>query len=189
MLSILGFITVRFIKDESNDGDDIITIRPVDSNRVSVIMTGDTTDKKSTLQAALRMTHDDCLRWLVRTTNLLSTDDYPIKHVQFDFPFCPSVMYNMENLDQNVNVIYDMLAFQLSLWNSRAEVNEIQRPAPIEIPPQPALEAFDDDNVLNMAFIKEEGAAAGRHANQVKGQHPRPWGGKGRHHLFFDDLA
>jgi hypothetical protein len=179
MLSIPGFITIRFIKDESKYDDDIITIRPVDSNRVSVIMTGDTVAKNSVVQAALHMTHDDCLRWFVRTTNILSTDDYPIDQVQFDFPFCPSVMYKLENLDRYMHAVYDMLAFQLSLWNSRPELNEIQRPAPIEIPPQPVLEAFDDDNVLNMAFIKEEGAAAGRHANQVKG----------RHHLFFDDLA
>ena len=83
-----------------------------------------------------------------------------------------------------MNVVYDMLAFQLSLWaaNSRRPAPieiplplEASRPAPIEIPPQPVLEAFDDDNVLNMAFI-EEGRAACRHSQQ-----------KGRHLLFFDE--
>jgi hypothetical protein len=194
MLSVPGFITIRFIKSDSNSDDDIITIRPIDG-QVSVIMTGITTSQKSATQAALRMSHDDCLRWFVRTTNLLSTDDYPIGYVQFDFPFCPSVMYKLENLDQHMHVVYDMLSFQLSLWNAsipsqpvRAPL-EASRPAPIEIPPpqpvrqsgclasafQPPLEAFDDDDVLNMAFI-EEGRAAGRHSQQ-----------KGRHHLFFDE--
>jgi hypothetical protein len=180
MLSVPGFITIRFIKSESNS-DDIITIRPID-DQVSVVMTGATTSQNSATQAALHMSHDNCLRWLVRTTNLLSTDDYPIGYVQFDFPFCPSVMYKLENLDQHMHVVYDMLSFQLSLWNASIPSQpvrtplEASRPAPIEIPPpQPALDAFDDDNVLNMAFI-EEGRAAGRHSQQ-----------KGRHHLFFDE--
>ena len=183
MLSIPGFITIRFIKDESKyDDDDIITIRSIDG-QVSVEMRGGTTSQKSVTLAALHMSHDDCLRWFVRTTNLLSTDDYPIDQVQFDFPFCPSVLYKLENLDQYMHIVYDMLAFQLSLWTSSTHSQqqlqpplEASRPAPIEIPPQPVLEAFDDDNVLNMAFIKEEGAAACRHSQQ-----------KGRHHLFFDE--
>lgn len=170
MLSIPGFITIRFIKDESKyDDDDIITIRSIDG-QVSVEMRGGTISQNSVTLAALHMSHDDCLRWFVRTTNLLSTDDYPIDQVQFDFPFCPSVLYKMENLDRYMNVVYDMLAFQLSLWAANTG-----RPAPIEIPPPLPLEAFDDDNVLNMAFI-EEGRAACRHSQQ-----------KGRHHLFFDE--
>ena len=178
MLSIPGFITIRFIKDESKyDDDDIITIRSIDG-QVSVEMRGGTTSQNSVTLAALHMSHDDCLRWFVRTTNLLSTDDYPIDQVQFDFPFCPSVLYKLENLDRYMNAIYDMLAFQLSLWAATIPPQpplEASRPAPIEIPPQPVLEAFDDDNVLNMAFI-EEGRAACRHSQQ-----------KGRHHLFFDE--
>jgi hypothetical protein len=189
MLSIPGFITIRFIKDESKyDDDDIITIRSIDG-QVSVEMRGGTISQNSVTLAALHMSHDDCLRWFVRTTNLLSTDDYPIDQVQFDFPFCPSVLYKMENLDRYMNVVYDMLAFQLSLWAANTgrpapiEIPpplplEASRPAPIEIPPQPVrslLEAFDDDNVLNTAFI-QEGRAACRHSQQ-----------KGRHHLFFDE--
>jgi len=172
MLSIPGFITIRFIKSEKNADDDIITIRPSEARQVSVTMTGATTTRESATHAALRMSHDDCLRWLVRTTNLLSTDDYPIDYVQFDFPFCPTVLYKLENLDQHMHVVYDMLAFQLSVWA------EPVRPTPIEIPPPQELSAYEDD--LNTAFIKEdEGAAAGRHSQQKKG----------RHHLFFDELA
>ena len=49
MLSIPGFITIRFIKDESKyDDDDIITIRSIDG-QVSVEMMGGTTSQKSVI--------------------------------------------------------------------------------------------------------------------------------------------
>lgn len=169
-MPVPGFIKIRFIKPVSAAVDDTIDIRPAGVNQVAVTMTGCTATDKVAVHAALNMSHDNCLRWLLRTSRLLSTDDFPIKHVQFDFPLCPSVIYKLEHLDRHNHVIYDMLAFQLSVW--------AVRPPPISIPPPPPLEEIfvDDDDELNTAFIAEEGAAAGRHANQVKGSH----------HLFFE---
>jgi hypothetical protein len=111
-----------------------------------------------------------CLAWLTRIIRLLNTDEYPIQMVQFDFPCCPSVLYNLDTLDNHMPAIYDMFMLQLSIWSTR--------PPSLKIPPQPPI-PFEDDSALNTAFIQEEGEAAGRHANQ----------NKGRHHLFFDDLA
>jgi hypothetical protein len=164
MLSPNGSITIRFVKDENKDDDDIATIRPTGRNMVTLTFKGVTeTSASLVVQSAIEMSTIDCMQWFQRATRLLNTDDYPIHYVQCDFPSCPAVMYRLENLDDHVPAICEMFAWQFGVWN--------KQPTIIPVP-------FD---ALNTAFVEEDGgeagAAAGRHYHQ----------NKGRHHLFFDE--
>ncbi len=184
--NIQGTIAIRFIKADPAEADDVATIRPVGYNQVTLEFTGPTLSGCRRTQGRLTLPSYECFGWLGRALRILSTDDYPIKYVQFDFAFCPSVLYCLENLAKNYSDISDMLGFHLDAWNSQYRPPISPIVAPISIPPPPPLEeVFVDDNIqLNTAFLKEdEGAAAGRHYHQQQQQQQV----KGRHHLFFNN--
>ncbi len=188
--NILGTIAIRFMKADPTGADDVAVLRPAGFNKVDLEFTGPTTTVARCVHGSLSLSSHECFSWLDRAMRILSTDDYPIKYVQFDFAFCPSVIYYLENVAQHYQEICDMVGFHLDAWNSqyRPSVSPIAVPSishiavpPISIPPPPPLEEIfiDDDDALNTAFLKEdEGAAAGRHYHQQQ---------KGRHHLFFNN--
>lgn len=176
-----GMITIRFIKTDPAEPDDIAVLCPAGFNKVNLEFAGPTTTGTRRVHGSLSLSSHECFGWLDRAVHILNTDDYPIKYMQFDFAFCPSVMYYLGNVAQHYQEICDMVGFHIDAWNSQYHppVSPIAAHPSISIPPPPPLEAIFTDDELNYAFLKEdEGAAAGRHCHQQQ---------KGRHHLFFDN--
>jgi len=62
------------------------------------------------------MTGNDLYKYFKNLLTMLSSDDEPFSHVQFNFPATPAVMYRTENINQVYGVIMDQFDNMLANW-------------------------------------------------------------------------
>ena len=160
-------IRVRFIRKNSlSKNDDIVIIRRLGMNQFNLSYTYGDTNARNTHKLAL--TDKAVFRWMRSTINLLEKDNDPFDSVQVDFPFMPSVIFDVSKLDSAYNALLDALEFHLDNWpSSSAGRTPILNPEDDD-----AMEEDYDEEYADMPPLVP-----------VRPQSPTP---RGRHHLFLD---
>ena len=73
-------------------------------------------NKDEGVKHQVSMTGNDLYKYIKNLLTMLSNDDEPFSHVQFNFPATPAVMYRTQNLDQVYGVVMDQFDNMLSNW-------------------------------------------------------------------------
>lgn len=123
-------ILMRLVrKNGSITNDDLIVINRVRANEFSLSYTyGDTRHKKPyTVTVCDRM----LLRWMRIVIRLLENDSDPFASVQFDFPIMPSVLIEIDNLDNAYHTILDAVEFHADNWPENGEYDDMPPLVPI----------------------------------------------------------
>jgi len=102
---------IRNMSDTTTKTDDVISVR-----RDGQYFTLCYKDKNQGVKQTVSMTAGDVYKYLKNTLTLLSNDDEPFSHVQFNFPATPSVMYKTENLVCVTDVLLEQFDMLLSNW-------------------------------------------------------------------------
>ena len=72
--------------------------------------------KKDSVKHTVSMTGGDIYKYFKNLLTLLTHDDEPFSHIQFNFPATPSVMYKTSNLPYVTDIILDQFDSMLSNW-------------------------------------------------------------------------
>ena len=180
-------ICVRFIrKNSSSKNDDMVVIRRLGMNQFNLSYTYGDTKTKNTHKLVL--TDKAVFRWMRNTINLLEKDNDPFDSVQVDFPFMPSVLFDVAKLDNAYNSLLDAVEFHLDNWPSPLPE---ARAAPVTLNQELEEDVYDEEadyadmpplvpspiahnNSNYNAYI--DNTIYTTNYNQVRG----------RHHLFLD---
>jgi len=139
-------ISIRFLrKNGSTKTDDKIIIRRLGMNQFNLNYTYGDTKTKNTHK--LFLTDKAVFRWMRHTISLLEKDNDPFHAIQVDFPFMPSVLFEIKNLSSAYNTLLDALEFHLDNW-----------PAP-----HPPLNPEEDADMSNSSPQSPTLSAHGRH--------------------------
>jgi len=108
-----GSILIRFIrKDASASKDDKVTIDRVGTNQYKLGYTyGEYKTKKE--PTYIELNGNDVFRWMRFVIGLLEKDNDPFESVQLDWPFMPSVVFNIDKLGGVYHPLLDALEFYL----------------------------------------------------------------------------
>ena len=106
-----GSILIRFIRKDSNK-DDKVTIDRVGTNQYRLGYTyGEYKNKKE--PTYIDLNGSDVFRWMRFVIGLLEKDNDPFESVQLDWPFMPSVVFNVDKLGGVYHPLLDALEFYL----------------------------------------------------------------------------
>jgi hypothetical protein len=181
-------IYIRFIRKNSvAKNDDTVVI---DRNSLNGLYTLSYTygDMKSKSTRKIVLADRAVFRWMRNTINLLEKDNDPFDSVQVDFPFMPSVLFDVAKLDNAYNSLLDAVEFHLDNWPS--PLPEV-RAAPVTLNQELEEDVYDEeDEYADMPPLVPSPIAHNNsnynayidntiyttNYNQVRG----------RHHLFLD---
>jgi len=106
-------ILIRFIrKDKDSDKDDMVKIERVGTNQYRLGYTyGEAKNKK--VPTYIDLNGSDVFRWMRFVIGLLEKDNDPFESVQLDWPFMPSVVFNIDKLGGVYHPLLDALEFYL----------------------------------------------------------------------------
>jgi hypothetical protein len=184
--------TIRLLfirKNSSSKNDDRVTIRRLGANQFNLSYTYG--ESKSKTAHKLVLTDRAVFRWVRNVIGLLEKDNDPFDSVQVDFPFMPTVLFDVSKLGDAYHAFLDALEFHLDNW-----------PAPA---PAPAAEAEtededeDEDEQEDMEMEEDEYADMPPLIPSPINQNNSSYfnndndndntiynGTRGRHHLFLD---
>lgn len=114
--SKFSMVMIRNLKnfDDAPSNDDHLSITR-DGQYFNVTYT----NKPEGVKQVVSLTANDVYKYLKNTLTLLSNDDEPFSHIQFNFPAVPAVMYKTSN----INMIYDVLLDQFDSMIANWPVN------------------------------------------------------------------
>jgi hypothetical protein len=127
-------VKIRMIRKNGNPtNDDLVMIDSVGPNQFRMKYTYGDTEKKVPYQIIL----DDrmLLRWMRIVIRLLEKDSDPFASLQLDFPTMPSVIFDVDALDDAYNTILDAIEFHIDNWpqpRPQEEEYEVHSPNPYE---------------------------------------------------------
>jgi len=106
-------ILIRFIrKNGSENNDDTVRIERVGTNQYRLGYTyGEYKNKKA--PTYIDLNGNDVFRWMRFVIGLLEKDNDPFDSVQMDWPFMPSVVFNIDKLGGVYHPLLDALEFYL----------------------------------------------------------------------------
>lgn len=114
-------ITIRFLRREATgfaDGrpstDDVLTVTKLGENSVRLVYTENSGDGKTI--DVMQFTYQQLIAYLYRVFWLLGLDDDPFKSVQFFIPGYPTVLIEINSLQQNVNVLLELVMSTCFAW-------------------------------------------------------------------------
>jgi hypothetical protein len=73
-------------------------------------------NKPEGIKHTVSLTANDVYKYLKNTLTLLSNDDEPFSHIQFNFPAVPSVMYKTTNICMVYDVLMDQIDSMIANW-------------------------------------------------------------------------
>ena len=74
------------------------------------------TNKPEGVKQTVSLTANDLYKYLKNTLTLLSNDDEPFSHIQFNFPTIPAVMYKTSNISMVYDVILEQIDSMIANW-------------------------------------------------------------------------
>ena len=74
------------------------------------------TNKPEGVKQTVSLTANDLYKYLKNTLTLLSNDDEPVSHIQFNFPTIPAVMYKTSNISMVYDVILEQIDSMIANW-------------------------------------------------------------------------
>jgi len=106
-------IMIRNLKnvDDTPSNDDHLSITR-DGQYFNVTYT----NKPEGVKQVVSLTANDVYKYLKNTLTLLSNDDEPFSHIQFNFPTVPTVMYKTTNLSMVYDVVMDQIDTMIANW-------------------------------------------------------------------------
>jgi len=73
-------------------------------------------NKPEGIKQMVSLTANDVYKYLKNTLTLLSNDDEPFSHIQFNFPAVPAVMYKTTNICMVYDVLMDQIDSMIANW-------------------------------------------------------------------------
>jgi hypothetical protein len=73
-------------------------------------------NKPEGVKHTVSLTANDVFKYLKNTLTLLSNDDEPFSHIQFNFPAVPAVMYKTTNISMVYDVLLDQFDSMIANW-------------------------------------------------------------------------
>ena len=73
-------------------------------------------NKPEGVKQTVSLTANDVYKYLKNTLTLLSNDDEPFSHIQFNFPAVPAVMYKTSNISMMYDVLLDQFDSMIANW-------------------------------------------------------------------------
>lgn len=73
-------------------------------------------NKPEGVKQTVSLTANDVFKYLKNTLTLLSNDDEPFSHIQFNFPAVPAVMYKTSNISMVYDVLLDQFDSMIANW-------------------------------------------------------------------------
>ena len=73
-------------------------------------------NKPEGVKQTVSLTANDLYKYLKNTLTLLSNDDEPFSHIQFNFPTIPAVMYKTSNISMVYDVILEQIDSMIANW-------------------------------------------------------------------------
>lgn len=73
-------------------------------------------NKPEGVKQTVSLTANDVFKYLKNTLTLLSNDDEPFSHIQFNFPAVPAVMYKTSNISMVYDVLLDQIDSMIANW-------------------------------------------------------------------------
>ena len=161
-------ILIRFIrKDGSENKDDMVRIERVGTNQYRLGYTyGEYKNKKA--PTCIELNGNDVFRWMRFVIGLLEKDNDPFESVQLDWPFMPSVMFDINKLGSVYHPLLDALEFYLD------------HPTPFLLKKEQELEEEQEEDYDYNEYNYET------NQRPVSPVSPVP-SSNSRRHLFFDD--
>jgi hypothetical protein len=74
------------------------------------------TNKPEGVKQTVSLTANDVYKYLKNMLTLLSNDDEPFSHIQFNFPAVPAVMYKTENISMMYDVLMEQIDSMIANW-------------------------------------------------------------------------
>jgi hypothetical protein len=74
------------------------------------------TNKPEGIKQTVSLTANDVYKYLKNMLTLLSNDDEPFSHIQFNFPAVPAVMYKTENISMMYDVVMEQIDSMIANW-------------------------------------------------------------------------
>jgi hypothetical protein len=74
------------------------------------------TNKPEGVKQTVSLTANDVYKYLKNTITLLSNDDEPFSHIQFNFPAIPAVMYKTSNINMVYDVVLEQIDNMIANW-------------------------------------------------------------------------
>jgi len=172
-------LRIRFIrKNGAPKNDDTVVISRLGMNQFILNYTyGDTTAKNT---HKLVLTDKAVFRWMRNTVNLVEKDNDPFDSVQVDFPFMPSVLFDVSKLSDAYHYILDAVEFHLDNWPEE----ELQAEEEEEEEEEDA-EAEEEDEYADMPSLIPSSPIEHTH-NFNNNYIYNTTQVRGRHHLFLD---
>ena len=110
-------ILIRFIRknaDLKGVSDDRVVIKNVGDSKFNLSYTY--CDNKKKVRNTLVLSDVQLFKWLRHTIKLVENDAEPFAAIQLDLPFMPSVLFNVDSLDNVYHAILDAFEFHLNNW-------------------------------------------------------------------------
>jgi hypothetical protein len=108
--SMVMIRNLKSIEDTPSNDDRLIISR--DGQYFNVTYT----NKPEGVKQVVSLTANDMFKYLKNTLTLLSNDDEPFSHIQFNFPAVPAVMYKTSNIDMVYDVLLDQFDSMIANW-------------------------------------------------------------------------
>ena len=107
-------ITLRFLRNEDGDNDDVVKIVQKDAQTYAVLFNDGDSSYKS---RAAGFTRAEVLQYLSNVLRLVGADEMPFKSVQVLAPNVPTVIISPNNLtSQTRDLIYDTVETTMNHW-------------------------------------------------------------------------
>ena len=107
-------ITLRFIRDDDKENDDVLKILRKDKDTMSVVFNDGEAVHKNRVR---NLSRDDVLSYLSNVLRLVSVDEAPYKHVQLLAPNMPTVLISPHNLTSQIrDLLYDAVETTMDHW-------------------------------------------------------------------------
>ena len=107
-------ITLRFIRDDDKENDDVVKILRKDEETMSVVFNDGEAVHKNRVR---NLSRDDVLSYLSNVLRLVSVDEAPYKNVQLLVPNMPTVLISPQNLTSQIrDLLYDAVETTMDHW-------------------------------------------------------------------------
>jgi len=114
--SVFSVVVIRNLKTNGNLTEGERTDDCIRVSRDGQYFNVTYSNKPESIKQTVSLTANDLYKYLKNTLTLLSQDDEPFSHIQFNFPAVPTVMYKTTNLNLVYDVVMDQIDNMIANW-------------------------------------------------------------------------
>ena len=114
--SVFSIVIIRNLKTDGNVTEGERTDDRIRVSRDGQYFNVTYSNKPEGIKQTVSLTANDFFKYLKNTLTLLSNDDEPFSHIQFNFPTVPAVMYKTTNLSMVYDVVMDQIDTMIANW-------------------------------------------------------------------------